>query len=44
MDIGLGYGIPFKEDKIPVIKGFNLNIKIRLSGNDSVYPKLKIGF
>ncbi|EPH10191.1 hypothetical protein HMPREF9713_02540 [Myroides odoratimimus CCUG 12700] len=44
MDIGLGYGIPFNEDRIPVIKGFNLNIKIRLSGNDSVYPKLKMGF
>lgn len=44
MDIGLGYAIPFNDDKIPLIKGFNLNLKIRLSGNDNVYPKLKIGF
>ncbi|MCC9042482.1 hypothetical protein LNQ81_07215 [Myroides sp. M-43] len=44
IDIGLGYAIPFSNDKAPLIKGFNLNIKIRISGNDNVYPKLKIGF
>lgn len=44
MDIGVGYAIPFGNNIVPEIKGFNLNMKIRISSNDEVYPKLKIGF
>ncbi|MDM1380511.1 hypothetical protein [Myroides marinus] len=44
MDIGIGYAFPFNEDKVPVIKGFNVGLKVRISGNDKVYPRLNIGF
>lgn len=44
IELGMGYAIPFNEDKVPVIKGFNFNLKIRFSGNEAIYPKLKIGF
>ncbi|MDR0228911.1 MAG: hypothetical protein LBI72_07595 [Flavobacteriaceae bacterium] len=44
MDVGLGYAIPFSNDIIPEIKGFNVGLKIRFSRNDKVYPNLKIGF
>lgn len=44
VDLGVGYAIPFNEGKLPVIKGFNFNLRIRITGNEDVYPKLKIGF
>lgn len=43
LDLGIGYSVPYQKEKMPV-KGFTVGLTLRLTGNDHVYEKLKIGF
>ncbi|EOG6894804.1 hypothetical protein ACLH3T_000132 [Flavobacterium psychrophilum] len=44
IDLGVGYSVSMGENRLPEIRGFTVGFTIRMSANDAVYEKLKIGF